>query len=140
MFELQAKVRLFVASYLIMFNIFLLSKQDKDAGDDEAQLIDENFCTALEYGLPPTGGWGLGVDRLTMMLTDSNNIKVGHTLIKKSFISWINFVFRKFYCFQRANLIRKVKNTPNWRTKQRRKWKQLANLHSDLLRCVSFRF
>ena len=67
MFELQAKVRLFIASYLIMFNIFLLSKQDKDAGDDEAQLIDENFCTALEYGLPPTGGWGLGVDRLTMM-------------------------------------------------------------------------
>lgn len=50
---------------------------DKAAGDDEAQLIDENFCTALEYGLPPTGGWGLGVDRLTMFLTDNNNIKVG---------------------------------------------------------------
>lgn len=49
---------------------------DKAAGDDEAQLIDENFCTALEYGLPPTGGWGLGVDRLTMFLTDNNNIKV----------------------------------------------------------------
>ncbi|KAF7269944.1 hypothetical protein GWI33_017035 [Rhynchophorus ferrugineus] len=48
---------------------------DKAAGDDEAQLIDENFCTALEYGLPPTGGWGLGVDRLTMFLTDNNNIK-----------------------------------------------------------------
>ncbi|XP_065225071.1 lysine--tRNA ligase [Planococcus citri] len=49
--------------------------KDKQAGDDEAQLIDENFCTALEYGLPPTAGWGLGVDRLTMFLTDSNNIK-----------------------------------------------------------------
>jgi lysyl-tRNA synthetase class 2 len=48
---------------------------DKAAGDDEAQLIDENFCMSLEYGLPPTGGWGLGIDRLTMFLTDNNNIK-----------------------------------------------------------------
>ncbi|KAJ3129643.1 lysyl-tRNA synthetase [Nowakowskiella sp. JEL0407] len=49
--------------------------KDKAAGDDEAQLIDENFCTALEYGLPPTGGWGMGIDRFTMFLSDSNNIK-----------------------------------------------------------------
>ncbi|KAM3828741.1 lysine--tRNA ligase isoform 2-T2 [Vipera latastei] len=47
----------------------------KAAGDDEAMFIDENFCMALEYGLPPTAGWGMGIDRLTMFLTDSNNIK-----------------------------------------------------------------
>ncbi|XP_065331984.1 lysine--tRNA ligase isoform X2 [Cloeon dipterum] len=49
--------------------------KDKAAGDDEAQAVDENFCTALEYGLPPTGGWGMGIDRLTMFLTNNNNIK-----------------------------------------------------------------
>ncbi|KAI9291292.1 lysyl-tRNA synthetase, class II [Neoconidiobolus thromboides FSU 785] len=54
---------------------FGMQANDKAAGDDEAQVIDENFCTALEYGLPPTGGWGMGIDRLTMFLTDSNNIK-----------------------------------------------------------------
>lgn len=48
---------------------------DKAAGDDEAQMVDENFCTALEYGLPPTAGWGMGIDRMTMFLTDSHNIK-----------------------------------------------------------------
>lgn len=45
------------------------------AGDDEAMFIDENFCTSLEYGLPPTGGWGMGIDRMTMLLTDTANIK-----------------------------------------------------------------
>ena len=37
--------------------------------------MDESFVTALEHGLPPTGGWGLGIDRLTMFLSNKNNIK-----------------------------------------------------------------
>lgn len=47
----------------------------KAEGDDEAMFIDEGFCTALEYGLPPTGGWGMGIDRMAMLLTDQANIK-----------------------------------------------------------------
>merc|ERR1712048_645679 len=45
-------------------------------GDEEMQgKIDYDFVTALEHGLPPTSGWGCGIDRLTMFLSDNNNIK-----------------------------------------------------------------
>jgi len=54
---------------------FKEQQKDVEAGDDEAMKYDEDFCIALEYGLPPTAGWGLGIDRLTMFLTDSNQIK-----------------------------------------------------------------
>lgn len=54
---------------------FTQQAADKYAGDPESMVIDEDFITAMEHGLPPTAGWGMGIDRLTMFLTDKDNIK-----------------------------------------------------------------
>ncbi|KAK3047271.1 lysyl-tRNA synthetase [Extremus antarcticus] len=49
--------------------------RQKAQGDDEAQPLDEGFLNAMEYGLPPTGGWGMGIDRMVMFLTNHYSIK-----------------------------------------------------------------
>lgn len=54
---------------------FSSQQKDKDAGDDEAQPTDEHFCVALEHALGPTGGWGMGIDRLCMLLTGQTSIR-----------------------------------------------------------------
>lgn len=60
---------------MVQRDLFLDQLKQKAANDDEAMPYDDTFCMALEYGLPPTAGWGMGIDRLTMLLTNQVSIR-----------------------------------------------------------------
>ena len=55
--------------------IFVAQQRERDAGNEEAQALDEEYLRALEYGVPPNAGWSLGIDRLVMLLTNSASIR-----------------------------------------------------------------
>lgn len=80
-FELFIDGKEFINAYtelndpFVQMNLFKGQLQQKEEGDLEANDIDEDFVLSLEHALPPTGGWGLGIDRLCMLLTDSYNIQ-----------------------------------------------------------------
>lgn len=80
-FELFIQGKEYVNSYSELNNPFeqrmrfQRQQNDKKSGDAEAQEFDEEFCEALELGMPPAAGWGLGIDRLVMLLTDSDSLK-----------------------------------------------------------------
>jgi lysyl-tRNA synthetase class 2 len=80
-FELFIEQKEFVNAYIelndpqIQRERFELQVQDRAKGDRDAQMMDEQYCDTLEYGLPPTVGWGIGMDRVAMLFTQSTHIR-----------------------------------------------------------------